>query len=80
MSSPNTEKITVYDDDQSEKVLNHSPEMTERDNTEDAPLTAEEAGDAALANAPWQYKLVALVTALLFPRKSTPFLYYICIL
>jgi hypothetical protein len=34
------------------------------------PLTSEEAGDAALANSPWQYKLIALVTALLFPRKS----------
>lgn len=32
-------------------------------------LSSQEAGDAALANAPWQYKLVALVTALLFPRN-----------
>lgn len=27
-------------------------------------------GDAALANAPWQYKLIALVTALCFPSKD----------
>lgn len=32
-------------------------------------LTEKEVGDAALANAPWKYKLIALVTALLFPRK-----------
>lgn len=32
-------------------------------------LSSQEAGDAALANAPWQYKLIALVTALLFPRN-----------
>ncbi|KAI9254121.1 major facilitator superfamily domain-containing protein [Helicostylum pulchrum] len=37
---------------------------------EDTPLTEKEAGDAALANAPWQYKLIALVTALLFPLGS----------
>jgi hypothetical protein len=36
---------------------------------EDTPLTEQEAGDAALANAPWKYKLIALVTALLFPSK-----------
>lgn len=26
-----------------------------------------QAGDTALANAPWQYKLIALITALCFP-------------
>lgn len=35
----------------------------------DLPITEQEAGDTALANSPWQYKIVALVTALAFPRK-----------
>lgn len=46
----------------------HGPDSASASETK--PLTSEEAGDAALANSPWQYKLVALVTALLFPRKS----------
>jgi hypothetical protein len=79
MSSPQTEKTAV--DQPSEKTLEldiHSRKsiQIESANTEDAPLTAEEAGDAALANAPWQYKLVALITALLFPRKKKNFDYY----
>lgn len=28
-------------------------------------------GDTALANAPWKFKIIALVTALLFPCKKT---------
>jgi hypothetical protein len=28
-------------------------------------------GDTAFANAPWKYKIIALVTALLFPREYT---------
>jgi hypothetical protein len=46
-------------------------EIMESDNSsvEEGRLTEQEAGDAALANAPWQYKLIALVTALLFPSK-----------
>ncbi|KAL7320553.1 hypothetical protein PS15m_000432 [Mucor circinelloides] len=43
----------------------HGPDSASA--SEAKPLTSEEAGDAALANSPWQYKLVALVTALLFP-------------
>jgi hypothetical protein len=35
----------------------------------DLPITEQEAGDTALANAPWQYKIVALITALAFPCK-----------
>ncbi|KAF1799443.1 major facilitator superfamily domain-containing protein [Mucor lusitanicus] len=43
----------------------HGPDSSSASETK--PLTAEQAGDAALANSPWQYKLIALVTALLFP-------------
>lgn len=28
-------------------------------------------GDTALANAPWKYKVIALITALMFPCKYT---------
>lgn len=45
----------------------HTPDSSSAGETK--PLTSEEAGDAALANSPWQYKLIALVTALLFPCK-----------
>ncbi|KAG2193658.1 hypothetical protein INT46_004268 [Mucor plumbeus] len=56
----------------SEKALEinetHSDHGLDSSSTsETKPLTSEEAGDAALANSPWQYKLIALVTALLFP-------------
>lgn len=44
-------------------------EKTDSISSAEDQLTMQEAGDAALANAPWQYKLIALVTALLFPRK-----------
>ncbi|KAK4511303.1 uncharacterized protein ATC70_012518 [Mucor velutinosus] len=43
----------------------HGPDSSSA--SEIKPLTSEQAGDAALANSPWQYKLIALVTALLFP-------------
>ncbi|OBZ90100.1 Major facilitator superfamily domain-containing protein 1 [Choanephora cucurbitarum] len=58
------------DDHANEKILdaNHAMDKIDSSNVDDhETLSEEEAGDAALANAPWQYKLVALVTALLFP-------------
>ena len=49
--------------------LNSGYEKSDIASDEQPTLTEQEAGDAALANSPWQYKLVALVTALLFPCK-----------
>lgn len=80
MSSIKDEKIAVdYDHKEtfnaSDKTLEinetHSDHGLDSNSAgEIKPLTSEEAGDAALANSPWQYKLIALITALLFPRKS----------
>ncbi|KAI8365082.1 major facilitator superfamily domain-containing protein [Blakeslea trispora] len=51
-------------DHTNEKMLD---KIDSNNTSEREVLSEQEAGDAALANAPWQYKLVALVTALLFP-------------
>lgn len=58
-----------------EKTYHHdSNDVVASENTDidsdGESLSSQEAGDAALANAPWQYKLIALVTALLFPLGS----------
>lgn len=77
------DKIAVDDDIASEAHMKYDSEkyhsntpnadksesLTATTEGEETPLTEQEAGDAALANAPWQYKLIALVTALLFPSK-----------
>jgi hypothetical protein len=67
MASPHTEKIAVEQPYEKSLETDIHSESSKHD---DAPLTSEQAGDAALANAPWQYKLIALVTALLFPSKT----------
>lgn len=72
-----SEKIAVGDEpftgDDSNYLAKGFPqnetEKSDNFSAEETQLTAQEAGDAALANAPWQYKLIALITALLFPRK-----------
>ncbi|CEG75254.1 hypothetical protein RMATCC62417_10327 [Rhizopus microsporus] len=46
--------------------VSDNPEAT----VETDSIQEHQAGDAALANAPWQYKLIALVTALCFPIGS----------
>ncbi|KAI8062319.1 major facilitator superfamily domain-containing protein [Gilbertella persicaria] len=72
MSAPN-EKVAVMDDVHSDKYTSSEKALDENHNidssnaSEHTPLSEQEAGDAALANAPWQYKLLALITALLFP-------------
>ncbi|KAI9277800.1 major facilitator superfamily domain-containing protein [Sporodiniella umbellata] len=61
MSAPNTTVAESYD----EKHLVDNQHLSESE-TIDERL----AGDTALANAPWQYKLIALITALCFPIGS----------
>ncbi|KAI8636910.1 major facilitator superfamily domain-containing protein [Parasitella parasitica] len=54
--------------DAAEKTLEYSDhDVNSNSTSENLPLTSEDVGDAALANSPWQYKLIALITALLFP-------------
>lgn len=50
----------------SEKYIQDGESLKEDDKSEEI-LT--HGGDTALANAPWKYKIIALVTALLFPCK-----------
>ncbi|KAI7892342.1 major facilitator superfamily domain-containing protein [Mucor mucedo] len=76
--SISSKKIVVdeepYIKDDSSYISKNYPqienEKVDSSSTVEDQLTAQEAGDAALANAPWQYKLIALVTALLFPLGS----------
>lgn len=76
MDNKGTEKLEVNTPAMDEKYnTNGSPEKYLQDNSsnygEDKP--SEEirtfGGDTALANAPWKYKIIALVTALMFPCK-----------
>lgn len=53
------EKSEAYALDEKEGDLSSPLEATVIDEIQ--------AGDTALANAPWQYKLIALITALCFP-------------
>ncbi|KAG2231589.1 major facilitator superfamily domain-containing protein [Thamnidium elegans] len=69
----NNEEYIKYDDGYQTEAYEAkmiAVESSASSTEEDTPLTEKEAGDAALANAPWQYKLIALVTALLFPLGS----------
>lgn len=50
----------------SEKYLQEGESFKEDDKSEEVITHG---GDTALANAPWKYKMIALVTALLFPCK-----------
>ncbi|KAI7872035.1 major facilitator superfamily domain-containing protein [Spinellus fusiger] len=51
-------------------VSENSNVYTDKKLEEDNQEHISHGGDTALANAPWQYKMVALVTALLFPLGS----------
>lgn len=63
------DSFTKYDKAHAHDSSDNITEKAAIDSDDDQSLTSQEAGDAALANSPWQYKLIALVTALLFPRK-----------
>lgn len=75
--SLSSEKVAIGDEPSIGVNLNYLAKDCPQDVTEisdkfsekETQLTAQEAGDAALANSPWQYRLIALTTALLFPRK-----------
>lgn len=63
MSAPKPDAAELYATDEKQLVDNSPLAETET-------LDENQAGDTALANAPWQYKLIALVTALCFPIGS----------
>jgi hypothetical protein len=58
--SQSVEKVELKDDPDNVVQYDHE--------SDEVILSENEAGESALVNAPWQYKLIALVTALLFPR------------
>ncbi|KAG2233913.1 hypothetical protein INT48_004401 [Thamnidium elegans] len=77
MDNKGTEKLEVIAPTMDEKYnTNGSPEKYLQDNssTYGEDKSNEEirtfGGDTALANAPWKYKIIALVTALMFPFGS----------
>lgn len=65
MSAEKPDTANVYTTD--EKQL--APDVS-TPHSETETMDENQAGDTALANAPWQYKLIALVTALCFPSKK----------
>lgn len=76
MDNRGTEKVEVNGPPVDEKYnTNGNPEKYLQDNAShyDDDKRSEEiktfGGDTALANAPWKYKIIALVTALMFPCK-----------
>lgn len=52
----------------SEKYLPDNKTATDYDDDKNDEIKTF-GGDTALANAPWKYKIIALVTALMFPCK-----------
>ncbi|KAG0735601.1 hypothetical protein G6F57_006793 [Rhizopus arrhizus] len=65
MSAEKPDTANLYTTD--EKQL--APDVS-TPHSETETMDENQAGDTALANAPWQYKLIALVTALCFPIGS----------
>lgn len=68
------------DETQVEKTdYNNESYLKEENSSSDADLAVneQEVGDTALANSPWKYKIVALITALSFPRKSKEFFFFL---
>ncbi|KAI8147347.1 major facilitator superfamily domain-containing protein [Fennellomyces sp. T-0311] len=68
--STDTEKTRLgdYGDDKNNRPSDHDDQ--EQQSPDQQSIQPGEAGDTALANAPWKYKAIALVTALMLPVGS----------
>lgn len=58
-----------YAYDTSEKYLQDGKSVSSEEEKHSEENVITHGGDTALANAPWKYKMIALVTALMFPCK-----------
>lgn len=66
-SSAAAEEKYAYDNSENYLKDGKSVSSEEEKHTEENVIA--HGGDTALANAPWKYKVIALVTALMFPCK-----------
>lgn len=64
------EKVELTDTTEEKKAYYEESQSIEKQEQEEKQHEVGHGGDTALANAPWKFKLIALVTALMLPVGS----------